>query len=141
MARFGAHAPTVLLPSMPTSCLEALVREGGQQGAPQGASGDRRKRRNRKNKELVRKLKSQPCADCGREFPWYVMDFDHTGEKTGEVSSFVFTYSTDRLLAEVKLCDVVCANCHRERTYRRLSQARFGLRPQGEALGLVQPGM
>jgi hypothetical protein len=69
------------------------------------------------------------------------MDFDHTGEKTGEVSSFVFTYSTDRLLAEVKLCDVVCANCHRERTYRRLSQIRFGLRPTGEALGLEQPGM
>jgi L-lysine 2,3-aminomutase len=69
------------------------------------------------------------------------MDFDHTGVKTGEVSSFVFTYSTDRLLAEVKLCDVVCANCHRKRTYRRLSQAKTGLRPQGEALGLVQPGM
>jgi L-lysine 2,3-aminomutase len=61
------------------------------------------------------------------------MDFDHTGEKTGEVSSFVFTYSTERLLAEVKRCDVVCANCHRVRTYQRLRRTRSELLPSGEA--------
>ncbi len=26
---------------------------------------------------------------------------------------------TENLLAEVSKCDIVCANCHRERTFRR----------------------
>jgi hypothetical protein len=33
-------------------------------------------------------------------FPPYVMDFDHVGLKTGEVSKFVYTYSTQRLVAD-----------------------------------------
>jgi hypothetical protein len=48
------------------------------------------------------------------------MDFDHVGEKTGEVSSFVNSSSTRRVLVEVAQCEVVCSNCHRIRTYLRL---------------------
>jgi hypothetical protein len=73
---------------------------------------------------LVEELKSRPCADCGRTFPTYVMDFDHIGPKTAEVSSMVRTLSTERLLAEVRKCEVVCANCHRVRTYLRLKRKR-----------------
>jgi hypothetical protein len=52
------------------------------------------------------------------------MDFDHIGPKTAEVSSMVRTLSTERLLAEVRKCEVVCANCHRVRTYLRLKRKR-----------------
>ncbi len=84
----------------------------------------RRKRRHiKRNREIVLELKSQPCADCGRTFPPYVMDFDHLGEETGEVSSFVYTMTANRLLAEVERCEVVCANCHRIRTYKPLAGA------------------
>jgi hypothetical protein len=62
------------------------------------------------------------------------MDFDHVGEKTGEVSSFVYTSSTERLLDEASKCDVVCANCHRERTYQRLTQQRHESGEQGRGL-------
>ena len=79
----------------------------------------RRLRRTERNLKLVTDLKSNPCADCGKVFPTYVMDFDHVGIKTSEVSALVRSHSTERLLAEIQQCEVVCANCHRERTHRR----------------------
>jgi hypothetical protein len=47
------------------------------------------------------------------------MDFDHVrGEKQSNVASLVgMSASEERLRAEIAKCDVVCANCHRERTY------------------------
>jgi hypothetical protein len=81
----------------------------------------RRKRRNLRNKQIVIDVKTQPCADCGNQFPPYVMDFDHVADKTADVSSLVYTHSSERLFAEIQSCDVVCANCHRVRTQRRLA--------------------
>lgn len=48
------------------------------------------------------------------------MDFDHVrGEKVftlGQVRQ-IRTYSLVRIQEEIAKCDVVCANCHRERTH------------------------
>jgi len=80
----------------------------------------RRRRRIERNQRVLAELKARPCADCGQVFPPYVMDFDHVGLKTGEVSSFVYSSSAGRLLAEADNYEVVCANCYRVRTHRRL---------------------
>jgi hypothetical protein len=48
------------------------------------------------------------------------MDFDHIGPKRNEVSQLVYVSGTEALLEEIKRCEVVCANCHRIRTVRRL---------------------
>jgi hypothetical protein len=70
---------------------------------------------------MIRELKSVPCADCGGCFPYYVMDFDHVdGEKLDIVSSLVHRGSVRRLVAEIAKCEVVCANCHRIRTWNRM---------------------
>jgi hypothetical protein len=45
------------------------------------------------------------------------MDFDHREGKNGDISQMVFTHSPEKLLREIALCDVVCANCHRVRTH------------------------
>jgi hypothetical protein len=46
------------------------------------------------------------------------MDFDHRpGAKKRAVVSDLL--NSPRLLEEALKCDVVCANCHRERTHRR----------------------
>jgi hypothetical protein len=82
-------------------------------------------RKNKNKKEQLRAVaqeyKSQPCADCGGIFPFYVMDFDHREgeEKLSHVSTLVKMMSLQRLLDEIAKCDVVCANCHRIRTYMR----------------------
>jgi hypothetical protein len=83
------------------------------------------KRRNRERYDQIVALKlAQGCADCGYNAHPAALDFDH---RPGEVKLFTVSLgSTSKgiqtLLAEVAKCDVVCANCHRVRTWER-SQA------------------
>lgn len=73
-----------------------------------------------RNRSMVRGLKSKRCADCGVSYPYWVMSFDHVrGEKLGNIASMVLKKGKAWLLAEVAKCDVVCANCHAERTHQR----------------------
>jgi len=73
---------------------------------------------------LLQRLKSAPCADCSATFPYYCMDFDHArGDKRFEISKRAGRVCLKTLLAEIRKCDVVCANCHRIRTQRRLGRA------------------
>lgn len=77
-------------------------------------------RRERKHLLLLQE-KSKPCKDCGIQYPWYVMDFDHLDPsiKKCNISNFVQgNYSDETILSEISKCDLVCANCHRARTYR-----------------------
>jgi len=65
---------------------------------------------------FVAALKNVPCTDCGGTFHYCQMDFDHVrGEKLGGVSRM---NTREVILEEVAKCEVVCANCHRERTQR-----------------------
>ena len=82
---------------------------------------DRNARSYPKRKAFVREMKSRPCADCGVQYPFYVMDFDH---REGESKTYELNH-VDRMAMrviarEIEKCDVVCSNCHRERTYQRL---------------------
>ncbi len=64
--------------------------------------------------------KSKPCADCGVQYPPYVMQFDHVrGVKVGSLGVLRRTVGMARLVIEIAKCEVVCANCHAERTWRR----------------------
>ncbi|MBI4057790.1 hypothetical protein HY405_00500 [Candidatus Microgenomates bacterium] len=78
----------------------------------------RRRRAYYEKREVINALKMVPCADCGKEYPYYVMDFDHrnTKEKLGDISH-AMSWSIEKIKREVRKCDVVCANCHRIRTY------------------------
>lgn len=69
----------------------------------------------------IRVLKAGPCTDCGKKYPFYVMQFDHiSDDKEFNISSAAGqTMSLDRIKAEIEKCELVCANCHAERTYSR----------------------
>ena len=69
----------------------------------------------------IRKLKEQPCSDCGLCYPYPVMEYDHVrGEKLFESGhAGVLGYSMAKVLSEIEKCDLVCANCHRIRTHVR----------------------
>jgi hypothetical protein len=85
---------------------------------------DRNARAYKKHRELIRQAKSGPCTDCGIQYPFYVMDFDHRDGATKEFAlNAVARMTRANILKEIAKCDVVCANCHRERTYQRLLQA------------------
>jgi hypothetical protein len=72
--------------------------------------------------KLKIELKSTPCQDCGKSFHYCQMDFDHVrGTKVGVVSHMK---SRRQLKSEAAKCEVVCANCHRERTQVQQSGAK-----------------
>lgn len=71
-------------------------------------------------RDYIRAAKNVPCMDCGVIYPYYVMDFDHRGDKEFDISLAVGRgMSLQRIQLEIDKCDVVCANCHRERTHRQ----------------------
>lgn len=74
-------------------------------------------------RDFVREYKnSRPCVDCGVQYPYYVMDFDHTGDdKLFNIANKINSLSTDSIKKEIAKCELVCGNCHRERTHQRLN--------------------
>ena len=81
---------------------------------------DRNSRSYKTRREYTRQLKNCPCADCGITYPYYVMDFDH---REGEIKKYLLSQtermSINSIKREIAKCDVICANCHRERTHQR----------------------
>ena len=76
----------------------------------------------RRNVEYLRDYKAgRPCTDCGVVYPPYVMQFDHVGDdKTDHVSKMAYDgVSLATLDTEIAKCELVCANCHFERTHQR----------------------
>lgn len=71
--------------------------------------------------QFIQELKATtPCTDCGIKYPQYVMEFDHLPEfeKLASVSSMT-SAGMDKVLAEIAKCEIVCANCHATRTWKR----------------------
>lgn len=71
-------------------------------------------------REVVNGIKSVPCMDCVVPYPTYVMHFDHRDPSTKKfsISNFASCGATmETLLEEMSKCDVVCSNCHAERTF------------------------
>ncbi len=70
---------------------------------------------------LLDQLRDVACADCQQRFPPCAMDFDHRdpGSKRYTVTRMIGRAGSARILAEVAKCDIVCANCHRRRTFER----------------------
>lgn len=84
--------------------------------------------RRNKTKDQMRKfliiIKDEPCADCKQKYPSYVMDFDHRHGKKKEhniARMIIGGWSKTKIEKEIKKCDIVCANCHRIRTYSKLA--------------------
>lgn len=71
-------------------------------------------------KALVLAAKQKPCMDCQGCFHAEAMEFDH---RNGLLKLFNLSQAGNRPLdvvkAEIEKCDVVCANCHRVRTFKR----------------------
>ncbi len=72
-------------------------------------------------REYLREIKNKPCLDCGIQYPFYVMEFDHRdpNAKLRGVTKLVNNCNMKKLTEEIEKCDVVCANCHRIRTWNK----------------------
>jgi hypothetical protein len=90
-------------------------------------------------KEIVRSIKCSPCSDCKVSHPHWRLEFDHArGVKKYDISNAARVNSRSVLRQELAKCDLVCANCHKDRTYLR----SIGEWPSGKAssLGLEDRG-
>jgi hypothetical protein len=85
----------------------------------------RRQRNRRANQQrLYEYLRVRCCADCGQSDP-VVLEFDHVrGVKKRSIGFLVQNSSWRMIEDEIAKCDVVCANCHRRRTYQRQGSHR-----------------
>lgn len=74
----------------------------------------------RRAKWFLGQLVGKRCVDCG-ESDIVVLQFDHTEQNKsfGISVGFRTGKSLIAILAEMKKCEVVCANCHMRRTARR----------------------
>jgi hypothetical protein len=85
----------------------------------------RDKRRAAAREYVIQILRTGACADCGLTDP-AVLEFDHVGPKWTEVGKLVReAYRLERIKAEIANCELVCANCHRRRTARRIRSWRL----------------
>lgn len=77
--------------------------------------------REREMLQYVWTQKAVPCMDCDTEYNHWVMQLDHRPDevKVGNINDLIKKGSWKNLLAEIKKCDVVCANCHIIRTATR----------------------
>lgn len=80
------------------------------------------KDRKYRNRKIVQDYKTEHniCVDCKQPYPPCVLDFDHVdGEKEIEISILVNSgCSVEKLLKEIKKCEIRCSNCHRIKTFK-----------------------
>jgi hypothetical protein len=79
-----------------------------------------RKARRAAGRKFIQEQKLAPCMDCLKAFGHWQMQFDHvSGEKLRDIANMC-SFSKEKILEEIAKCELVCANCHADRTYRRL---------------------
>lgn len=82
----------------------------------------------RRRQKIVRIKKARGCVDCGYNEHPAALHFDHVRGKKKFVISQSVGVSWERVLEEIKKCEVRCANCHAIRTQtqqRRKHQRRW----------------
>jgi transposase len=87
---------------------------------------NRQKQSRHRNIAFIREQKQgKPCADCREDYPYWMLEFDHLPEYEK-----LFTiggrrardFTIQQLVDEIAKCDIVCSNCHKNRTYWRLNK-------------------
>ena len=80
-----------------------------------------RKELRKRNQDFIREYKeSHQCTDCGIRYHYSQMDLDHIKDKQKNISRMVnSSQSIKTIMEEMAKCDLVCANCHRLRTWSR----------------------
>lgn len=82
-------------------------------------------RRRFEAREVLDKAKSKPCKDCGHSYHSCQMDvLSQEGRKVPIAQ--MLHLSKQRILTEIRKCDLVCANCSRLRTWMREREKRRG---------------
>lgn len=71
-------------------------------------------------RDFLNQVKSAPCVDCNLQYyPWQ-LQFDHTDPSLKEFNvARMYIKNKGTILKEIAKCEIVCANCHTMRTFKR----------------------
>lgn len=79
-----------------------------------------------KRRIQINRLKMRPCLDCKIQYNPWQMQFDHRDPSLKRYNIGTRTcISEKQLLDEVVKCDIVCANCHAERTHKQILKGKI----------------
>ncbi len=81
--------------------------------------------RKKKGREYINKIKmkSNGCVRCGYKEHPVAMDFDHIDPNTKSKNvAHLATYSFEQIDKEIAKCQILCANCHRIKTWKNRQQ-------------------
>lgn len=95
-------------------------------GNPREENAKKAARRRFEARELLHKLKSGPCKDCGQKYLPCQMDFVRQESTDKAPVSKLLLRSRAAIMADVEKCDLVCANCGRLRTWNKQRDSRSG---------------
>ena len=84
-------------------------------------TGERRRDGRSKVRKYLQEYKAgKKCADCGENYPYWILEFDHLRDKKFTIGQFSSkTVDLTIIKEEIEKCDIVCSNCHRNRTFNR----------------------
>ena len=107
---------------------KAAARAWAERNRESNAQRTRDRRNNIKKFIRDYKLENSVCTDCQISYPPHILDFDHLRDKKFQLSGTVANGRTiDTIKQEIAKCELVCANCHRHRTFMRsINQSRSG---------------
>jgi hypothetical protein len=81
------------------------------------------RRRDGRNKiiKYIQEYKSKhSCADCGENYPYWILEFDHLNNKSFTIAKYKdHSICLEKIKKEIEKCEVVCSNCHKNRTFNR----------------------
>lgn len=89
----------------------------------------RQSRLDRNRQFLLDYMSDKACVECG-ESDVRCLDFDHIkrSDKKNLVTALIrSTYSIETIMDEISKCQILCANCHRKRTYSQLKGRHRGV--------------
>lgn len=95
-------------------------------GSPREENAKKAARRRFEARELLHKLKSGPCEDCGNRYLPCQMDFVRKEGSERPPISKLLLRSQAAIMADVDGCMLVCANCGRLRAWNKQRENRSG---------------
>lgn len=100
-------------------CAKSSVAYYCGQGQKAMNAKRQQKKRNIKRRWFDEMKKNLKCKECGEKRSW-VLDFHHRDPKTkdGTISQLLRKSNIGAVKEEIKKCDVLCANCHRDLHYQ-----------------------
>jgi len=92
-------------------------------------TGQRRSDGRTKIRKFLQEYKAgKKCADCGEDYPYWMLEFDHLRDKSFTIGQFSSkTVDLEKIKIEIEKCEIVCSNCHRNRTFNRSIKDGFGV--------------